>query len=142
MMTVKLMYAKLHRLRVTEAHLDYMGSITLDRTLIEAVGIFPLQEVQVVNVTNGHRLTTYVIPGKPGSGCVEINGAAAHLCQPGDEILVIAYAECDRQQVLEQGHHAKVLIADEQNHCQQLLEQTLIPHQQGIEWSEKTIHYY
>jgi aspartate 1-decarboxylase len=77
---------------VTAAELDYVGSITLDAALLEASGILPGQQVDVVDVTNGARLTTYAIAGEAGSGVVCINGAAAHLVQPGDLVIVIAYA--------------------------------------------------
>lgn len=87
-----MMVGKIHRATVTAADLDYVGSITLDADLLEASGILPGQQVDVVDVTNGARLTTYAIAGDPGSGAVCINGAAAHLVHPGDLVIVIAYA--------------------------------------------------
>lgn len=87
-----MMVGKVHRATVTAAELDYVGSITLDAALLEASGILPGQQVDVVDVTNGARLTTYAIAGEPGSGVVCINGAAAHLVHPGDLVIVIAYA--------------------------------------------------
>jgi aspartate 1-decarboxylase len=87
-----MMVGKIHRATVTAAELDYVGSITLDAELLEVSGILPGQQVDVVDVTNGARLTTYAIAGEPGSGVVCINGAAAHLVHPGDLIIVIAYA--------------------------------------------------
>ena len=86
-----MMIGKIHRATVTQADLHYVGSITIDETLLEAADLYPGQQVDIVDVTNGSRLTTYVIPGEPGSGQVCINGAAAHLVHPGDTIIVIAY---------------------------------------------------
>lgn len=77
---------------VTEANLDYIGSITIDEDLMEAANIFPGERVQVVDNNNGARLETYVIPGKRGSGCICINGAAAHLIHVGDTVIIMAYA--------------------------------------------------
>ena len=90
-----MLYAKLHRVTVTQADLNYVGSVTIDRTLIEAAGLLPGERVDVVDVTNGSRLTTYVIEGEVGTGQICINGAAAHLIQPGDVAIIIAYAQMD-----------------------------------------------
>ena len=86
-----MMIGKIHRATVTQADLHYVGSITIDVTLLDAADLYPGQRVDIVDVTNGSRLTTYVIPGEAGSGQVCINGAAAHLVHPGDTIIVIAY---------------------------------------------------
>ena len=91
-MTITMFKGKLHRLRVTEADLYYEGSITLDEALMEQAGILPYEKVQVVNVNNGSRLETYTIPAPAGSRVVCLNGPAARLNAPGDEIIVIAYA--------------------------------------------------
>jgi aspartate 1-decarboxylase len=88
-----MMSGKIHRATVTEANLEYEGSITLDPALMEAAGIFPYEQVAVVNVTNGARLETYAIKGTRGSGEVCVNGAAAHLCHRGDTVIVIAYQQ-------------------------------------------------
>ncbi len=90
-----MLYAKLHRVTVTQADPDYVGSVTIDRTLLEAARLLPGERVDVVDVTNGNRLTTYVIEGESGSGEICINGAAAHLIEPGDIAIVIAYAQMD-----------------------------------------------
>ena len=124
---IRLMNAKLHRIRVTETQRDYMGSVTIDGNLMEQVGILPLQEVQIVNVTNGNRVTTYAVPGKPDSGIVCINGAAANLFRPEDIVLIFSFEELDLAEVLQYGHEAKVLIADDNNTCQEFLVQRLIP---------------
>ena len=90
-----MLHAKLHRVTVTQADPDYVGSVTIDRTLLEAAGLLPGERVDVVDVTNGNRLTTYVIEGEAGSGQICINGAAAHLIDPGDIAIIIAYAQMD-----------------------------------------------
>jgi len=90
-----MLYAKLHRVTVTQADLNYVGSVTIDRTLIEAAGLLPGERVDIVDVTNGNRLTTYVIEGEADSGLICINGAAAHLIQPGDIAIIIAYAQME-----------------------------------------------
>jgi aspartate 1-decarboxylase len=90
-----MLHAKLHRVTVTQADPDYVGSVTVDRALLEAARLLPGEQVDVVDVTNGHRLTTYVIEGKAGSGQICINGAAAHLIDPGDIAIIIAYAQMD-----------------------------------------------
>ena len=90
-----MLYAKLHRVTVHQSDLNYVGSVTIDRTLLEAAGLLPGERVDVVDVTNGARLTTYVIEGEAGSGQICINGAAAHLIQPGDIAIIIAYAQMD-----------------------------------------------
>lgn len=86
-----MMIGKIHRATVTQADLHYVGSVTVDTDLLEAADLIPGQQVDVVDVTNGARLTTYVIPGEPGSGQISINGAAAHLVHPGDVVIIIAY---------------------------------------------------
>ncbi|MDS3860016.1 aspartate 1-decarboxylase [Thermosynechococcaceae cyanobacterium BACA0444] len=125
MALIRLLHAKLHRLRVTDANINYVGSITIDPDLLNLVGILPLQEVEVWNATNGNRLTTYALPGQAGTGTICVNGAAAHLCAIGDIVIIAAYELRERQAVLQAGHQARVVIADAQNHCQELLEQSL-----------------
>lgn len=127
MATIRLMHAKLHRVKVTEANVNYIGSITIDQDLIDKVGIIPLEEVDIVNLKNGNRWSTYVIPGTPGSGVICPNGGAALLCQPGDLLIIIAYETVDRASVFRHGHQGKVLIADENNRCREILSQTLTP---------------
>ena len=91
-MFLQILKSKIHRVTVTEADLNYIGSITIDEELMEAAHIFSGEKVQVVDNTNGARLETYVIPGKRGSGCICMNGAAAHLIHVGDTIIIMAYA--------------------------------------------------
>ncbi len=126
MAKIRLMHAKLHRVRVTEANVNYIGSIAIDRALMKRVGILPLEEVDVINLNNGKRWSTYAIPGKAGSGEICPNGGAALLCQPEDILIIIAYEECDRAEVMNRGHCAKVLVADEHNRCQEFIEQYLV----------------
>jgi aspartate 1-decarboxylase len=87
--------SKVHRATVTEADLDYVGSITIDADLMQAADLVPHEAVHVLDVTNGARLETYVIPGPAGSGVIGINGAAAHLVHPGDLVIVVSYASVD-----------------------------------------------
>jgi aspartate 1-decarboxylase len=87
--------SKIHRATVTQADLHYVGSVTIDEELMEAADLLPGEQVAIVDVTNGARLETYVIPGKRGSGVIGINGAAAHLVHVGDLVIVISYAQMD-----------------------------------------------
>ncbi|SCM79249.1 aspartate 1-decarboxylase [uncultured Sporomusa sp.] len=105
--------SKIHRATVTEANLNYMGSITIDENLLEAADILPGEKVQVVNNNNGNRLETYVIAGKAGSGIICLNGAAARLVQPGDTVIIIAYAMMTREMALT--HQPRVIMVDDKN---------------------------
>ncbi len=87
-----LLFAKIHRATVTAANIHYVGSITIDRDLLQATGIHEYERVQVVDVDNGNRLETYVIEGPAGSGAIELNGAAARLVDVGDKVIIMAYA--------------------------------------------------
>ena len=91
-MFLTILKSKIHRVKVTEANLEYIGSITIDEDLMDASGILSGEKVSVVDNTNGARLETYVIPGKRGSGCICMNGAAAHLMHVGDTVIIMAYA--------------------------------------------------
>ena len=97
-MLLNILKSKIHRVKVTEANLEYVGSITIDEALMEAANIYPGERVQVVDNTNGARIETYVIAGKRGSGCICINGAAAHLINVGDTVIIMAYALMDPQE--------------------------------------------
>ncbi|MEW6725075.1 MAG: aspartate 1-decarboxylase [Bacillota bacterium] len=112
-MFLEMMKAKIHRGRVTDANLRYMGSITIDQELLEATDILPNEKVQVVNCNNGARFETYVIPGERSSGVICLNGAAARLAHPGDEVIIIAYALMTREEALE--WKPKVVFLDEEN---------------------------
>ena len=93
-----MMKSKLHRVTVTEADLDYVGSVTIDRDLMDAADLLPAERVQVLDVTNGARLETYVVEGERGSGVIAINGAAAHLVHPGDIVLIVSYADMEDEE--------------------------------------------
>ena len=90
-----MMKSKIHRATVTQADLDYVGSVTLDAALMEAADLLEGEQVAIVDITNGARIETYVIPGPRGSGVIGINGAAAHLVHPGDLIIIMSYAVLD-----------------------------------------------
>lgn len=92
-MTVSVLHAKLHRIRVTEARLDYMGSLTVDADAMDAAGMFPYERILCADVENGERFETYLIPGERGSGVCRLNGAAAHKGAVGDRLIVMAFAQ-------------------------------------------------
>ncbi len=95
----RLLKSKIHRATVTDANVAYEGSVTIDRTLMEAADILPWEEVSIWNATNGERLTTYAMPGKAGSGMVCVNGAAAHKMRKGDLVIIATYAEYEESQL-------------------------------------------
>lgn len=94
-MTVTMLAGKIHRATVTQADLDYVGSITIDEDLLDAAHILEYQRVEIANLANGERFATYTIAGERGSGIICLNGAAAHCATPGDKIIIMAYAELD-----------------------------------------------
>lgn len=114
-----MMKSKLHRATVTEANLNYVGSITIDEELMEAVDILPNEKVQVVNNNNGSRLETYVIPGPRGSGVICLNGAAARLVQPGDKVIIIAYMMINNDEAKQ--FQPKVAVLNESNQIETML---------------------
>ncbi|MGN0954313.1 aspartate 1-decarboxylase [Dialister sp.] len=113
-MTYTMMHGKIHRATVTEANLEYMGSITIDQDLMDAAGILPGERVQICNNNNGARLETYTIPGRRGSGVICLNGAAARLAALGDIVIIIAYAQMDEKEA--RSFVPKVVMVDEKNH--------------------------
>jgi aspartate 1-decarboxylase len=113
--------SKIHRATVTHADVDYEGSITLDRQLLEAADIVPFEEVHVWNVTRGTRLRTYAMVGEPGSGLVCINGAAAHLAHPGDLVIIATFTQMDDQAA--RHFKPKVILVDEKNRIKQRTEE-------------------
>lgn len=108
-----MLLGKIHRATVTDADLHYVGSLTVDADLLDAADLLPGQQVDVVDVTNGSRLTTYVIPGERGSGVLCINGAAAHHVHPGDTVIVIAYGMLDDAEA--RTHRPHVVFVDADN---------------------------
>lgn len=97
-MLLEILKSKIHRVKVTESNLNYVGSITIDQELIEAAGLYPNEKVSVVNISNGERIDTYVIKGERGSGKIALNGAAAHKFSPGDLIIIMAYCHLTPQE--------------------------------------------
>lgn len=114
-----MMNAKIHRATVTEANLEYVGSITIDEDLLDEVGMTANEKVQIVNNNNGARFETYIIPGERGSGVICLNGAAARLVQPGDTVIIISYIMVPEDKVKD--HQPKIAIIDENNRIEQLI---------------------
>ncbi|CAH2214569.1 aspartate 1-decarboxylase [Tepidibacter aestuarii] len=112
-MLLNMFKSKIHRATITEADLNYVGSITIDSFLLEQSGILPGEKVQIVNNNNGARLETYVIEGEKDSGIICLNGAAARLVQPGDKVIIIAYCLVDEKEVKDL--RPKILVLDENN---------------------------
>jgi aspartate 1-decarboxylase len=108
-----MMLSKIHRATVTRADLDYVGSITIDEALMEAADMLPNQQVDVLDISNGVRLTTYAIPGPRGGRDIQINGAAAHLVAVGDRVIVIAYGLMSDEDA--HGYTPRVVVVDERN---------------------------
>ena len=108
-----MMKSKIHRATVTQADLDYVGSVTLDAALMEAADLLEGEQVAIVDITNGARIETYVIPGPRGSGVIGINGAAAHLVHPGDLVIIMSYAVLDDAEA--RALKPRVVHVDEQN---------------------------
>lgn len=109
-MTLDILKSKIHRVTVTEARLDYIGSITIDRDLMDAAGIFPGERVYIVDNNNGERLDTYAIEGPRGSGVICLNGAAARKVQVGDVVIIMAYAHLTPEEAA--GFSPKVIFPD------------------------------
>ncbi len=105
--------AKLHMARVTQTDLHYEGSLTVDQNLLDAAGMLPDEQVEVYNIANGHRFTTYILLGKAGSGIIGVNGAAAHLANVGDQVIVATYCDLHSEEIEE--HKPVVLVLDENN---------------------------
>lgn len=108
-----MMKSKIHRATVTEANLSYIGSITIDEDLMETADLLENEKVQIVNNNNGARLETYVIPGPRGSGVICLNGAAARLVQPGDNVIIISYAQMSAEEL--RSHKPTVVFVDGSN---------------------------
>ena len=107
------LYAKIHRATVTDANLNYVGSITIDKTLLEASDIKANQKVEILDINNGERFSTYVIEGEKNSGTICLNGAAARKVQKGDKVIIVAYAILDEQE--QQNFVPKIVHVDENN---------------------------
>ncbi|MCS4225122.1 aspartate 1-decarboxylase [Sphingobacterium sp. BIGb0165] len=113
-MVIEVMKSKIHRVKVTQAELNYVGSITIDEDLMDAANIIANEKVQIVNNNNGARLETYVIPGQRGSGTICLNGAAARLVQVGDIVIIISYATMDFEEAKQ--FKPALVFPDDNNH--------------------------
>lgn len=112
-MTLNMLKGKIHRVKVTQAELDYVGSITVDEDLLEAAGILEYEQVHIVDINNGQRFETYTIKGEKGSGTICLNGAAARCVQKGDLVIIMSYAQMTPEEAKE--HKPKVVFVDENN---------------------------
>jgi len=117
-MTLDFLYAKIHNATVTEANLYYMGSITIDKQILDHLELYENQKVQVVNVNNGARIETYIIHGQPGSGVVCLNGAAARFFHPGDKVIIMAYCSLNKSELAT--HKPKIALMNDNNTIQSI----------------------
>jgi aspartate 1-decarboxylase len=120
MMNITMLYSKLHRATVTDANLDYVGSITIDQDLLDASAMRVGQKIDIVNINNGERFSTYIIPGERGKGDICLNGAAARKVQKGDKIIIIAYATMTQEEA--DSYKPKIIILEEDNTIAQSFE--------------------
>ena len=117
-MQVTMLKGKIHRATVTQAELDYVGSITVDEELLEKAGMLEYEKVQIVDVNNGNRFETYTIAGERGSGMICLNGAAARCVSVGDKVILMTYAQYDEEEA--KTHKPKVVFVDEENKVSRL----------------------
>lgn len=117
-MNVTMLKGKIHRAKIVQAELDYVGSITVDMDLLDAAGILEYEKVQIVDVENGNRFETYTIAGERGSGLICLNGAAARCVHVNDRIIIMAYCEMDNEEAKE--HKPKVVFVDDDNKISRL----------------------
>jgi len=109
-----LLWAKIHNCTLTDANINYMGSISIDQTLLDAAGILPYEQVQVVNIANGERFITYAITAPANSGAIELNGAAARLGVKGDRLIIMTYAQFTEEEL--KNYFPTVVMVDQNNH--------------------------
>ena len=112
-MQVSMLKSKIHRAVITQAELNYVGSVTIDEELMDAAGLFEYEKVHIVNVNSGSRIETYVIAGERGSGVICLNGAAARSGQKGDRVIIMAYASMTPEEV--KVHHPRVVFVSDEN---------------------------
>ena len=112
-MQVQLLKSKIHRAKITGGDLDYEGSLTIDRTLMEKAGMQPYEKILASNLANGHRFETYAIAGKAGSGAIILNGATVHLGKPGDRLTIMSFTWLDEEEA--KRWHPRVLVLGEKN---------------------------
>ena len=117
-MLQEFLFSKIHRATVTDANLNYVGSITIDETLMKAAKIREFQKVDILDVNNGERFQTYVIKGNPNSGCICLNGAAARKVQPGDKVIIVSYASLTPDEI--KTHKPTVVMVDEKNNITEI----------------------
>ena len=117
-MYITMLKSKIHRAVVTQAELNYVGSITIDKALMDAAGIIEYEKVQIVDIDNGARFETYVISGEKNSGCICLNGAAARCVQIGDKVIIMAYAQLSSDGI--KNHQPKVVFVNEKNEITEL----------------------
>ena len=125
----RMMKSKIHRATVTDADLHYVGSITIDRDLMDQANLLEFEQVAVVDIDNGARLETYVIAGEPGSGSICLNGAAARLVAPGDRVIIISYAEYDDNEL--ESYEPAVVHVDRSNRAIDALTAELLAAEQS-----------
>lgn len=117
-MKLHMLKSKIHRATVTQADLNYVGSITIDKDLMDAANILEYEKVDIVDVDNGNRLQTYVIAGKKGSKIICLNGAAARCVQPNDKIIIMCYCEMDKEEY--ENHKPQVVFVNEDNSIKEI----------------------
>ncbi len=125
------MKGKIHRARVTQADLDYVGSIMIDSDLMRAAGYLPYEKVEIYNISNGSRLATYVITGPAGSGVIGINGAAARLVNQGDLVIIASYVELESPEIAD--HQVATVLVDDQNRVVRIIRDRVLPIEPGLE---------
>jgi aspartate 1-decarboxylase len=117
-MYITMLKSKIHRVTVTQSELNYVGSITIDKSLMDAAGLIEYEKVQVVDIDNGARFETYVIAGEQNSGCICLNGAAARCVQIGDKIIIMSYAQLSSDEV--EKHLPKVVFVNNKNEVEKI----------------------
>ena len=119
-MQIEMLYSKIHRATVTDANLNYVGSITIDEELLEASKMRVGQKVEILNINNGERFSTYIILGERGKRDICLNGAAARKVQPGDKIIIVAYASYSEEEL--KNYKPTVVLVDDENNIEKVLE--------------------
>lgn len=117
-MRINILKSKIHRAVVTEANINYVGSITIDRNLMDDAKIYEYEKVSIVNINNGSRFETYVIAGARGSGVICLNGAAARCVQPGDKVIIMTYCDLEESEIAD--HKPRVVFVNEDNVISQI----------------------
>jgi aspartate 1-decarboxylase len=121
----EMLKAKIHRARVTDANLNYEGSLTIDRQLMEAVGLLPFEKVEVYNINNGERFATYVIEGESGSGTIALNGAAARKGEIGDLVIIVSYALYEPRELAT--YQPRIVVLDQDNRIRKRFDAQHLP---------------